>query len=114
VLSESTDGKNGVAMIKAGKPAIFDVQLDMIGQGYANGMAVNLDSFLADLTTHGVKDASTSGPVTSATLKAAMTSLVGKTSYASQETLPGLVIALGQERARRLNLATPDPLWGDG
>ena len=114
VLSESKDGKNGVAMIKAGKPAIFDAQLDMIGQGYANGMAVNLDSFLADLTAHGAKDASTSGPVTSTTLKAAMMGLVAKTSYTSQETLPGLVIALGKERARRLSLATPDPLWGDG
>ncbi len=114
VLSESADGNKGVAMIKAGKPAIFDVQLDMIGQGYANGIAVNLDSFMADLTDHGVQDASTSGPLTSAYLKAAMTGLVGKTSYSPQETLPGLVIALGQERARRLGLTASDPVWGDG
>jgi hypothetical protein len=114
VLSESTDGQKGVAMIKAGKPAVFDVQLEMIAQGFANGMAINLDSFMADLTDHGVEAASTPGPLTSAYLKAAMLGLVGKTSYSPQETLPALVIALGQEHARRLGLTAADPVWGNG
>jgi hypothetical protein len=114
VLSEGADGKQGVAMIKLGKPVIFDVQLDSLALGYANGMAVNLDSFMADLATHGIMDASTTGPLTSATLKAAMTSLVGKTNYAPTETLPALVIALGQERVTRLGLTATDPVLGDG
>jgi hypothetical protein len=114
VLSASTDGKQGLALIKAGKPAVFDAQLETIGQGYANRMAVKVDSLMADLTAQGVKAANPSGPLTSAYLKTALMSLVGKTSYAPAETLPGLVIALGQERARRLSLSGADPVWGDG
>jgi hypothetical protein len=113
VLSASSDGNRGLAMIKAGKPAIFDVQLELIGQGYANGTALDLDSFLADLTDHGVQAASPSGPLTSAYLKAAMTGLIGRASYSPSETLPALVIALGQERAARLGLKATDPVWGD-
>jgi hypothetical protein len=114
VLAEASSLNQGMATIKAGKAAVFDVQLEMIAQGFKNGMATKLDSLVADLSTHKVEDASTSGPLTTATLTQAMTGLVGKTSLKPEETLPGLVIALGQERARRLNLASADPVWGDG
>jgi hypothetical protein len=114
VLRASTDGKSGMAMLKAGKPAVFDVQLQLLQRGYQNAMAVTLDSFLADLTAHGVAAANPPGPLTSAYLKTAMTGLVGKTSYSPQETLPALVIALGQERAKRLGVTAIDPVWGDG
>jgi hypothetical protein len=114
VLSEPQDATPGVALIKAGKPAIFDVQLELIAQGYANGAAINVDSFLADLSAHGVQAPSPSGPLTSSYLAAAMIGLPGKTSYSPSETLPALIIALGQERAARLGLKTPDPVWADG
>ncbi len=114
VVGAATDGKQGVALMKAGKPAIFDVQLELIGQGYANSTAIDLDSFLADLTDHGVRAASPSGPLTSAYLKTALTGLVGRASYSPTETLPALIIALGQERATRLGLKAADPVWGDG
>jgi hypothetical protein len=114
VLSASADGNQGLALIKAGKPVVFDAQLETIGQGYTQGMAVNVDSLMADLSAHGVMAANPSGPLTSTYLKTAMLSLAGKTSYSPAETLPALVIALGQERAKRLSLTGADPVWGDG
>ncbi len=114
VLNEASDRDKGLAMIKAGKPAVFDVQLANMGQGFANGVLINVDSLMKDLSAHGVQALSPAGPVTAAYLKSGLAYLTSKTSYTPDETLPALIIALGQERARLSGQKNPDPVWGDG
>jgi hypothetical protein len=98
--------------ITAGQPVLIEPQLAELARAYAEGSFVGLDAFITALNDKGARIETTGTPLTRAFLTELFAGIASKASVSRAETLPALVVALGQERAR-LTRRGSDPVWGD-
>jgi hypothetical protein len=108
-----TDAQAISAKRQSGALFAIDAEVAAIADGLERGALVGLDAFVADLAAKGLQTKDPAAPLTRGALTAALAPLAAKENLSRTELLPALVIALGQERARRSAAPHPDPVWGD-
>ena len=120
----SDDADGALARIDGGLPFVTSRVVERMAAAYAEGRLVDAEGFAEGLTEQGVGltfpfNASDTG--LDATLLGTLLysfTVAGETTpdmpLDAGQVLPSLVRELGQERARRMNLGTGDPAWGDG
>jgi hypothetical protein len=111
VFGISTDAPAITAARARGEIFAIDTTVQVVAAAMARGTLVGLDSFVDDLAALGVTTAD-AVPLTRASFRAALEPLAGKITIGRNELLLSLVLALGQERARR-GAGITDAVWGD-
>lgn len=111
---QASDESTYRQMIERGEPLVFDFQIDVLSQAFSNGLMIVVDSFIQDLADHGYTAADPEGDLSSEYLYTKLESLPDLQALHDEDPALALVLALGQERARRDGRGEADPIWGDG
>jgi len=101
----------------SGIPYFLDFQADLIASGYYEGTLITIESFFDTILNFGMTHSENIGPISYAKVTSYLDdTLSNRDELLPTEVLPALVMALGQERARRYNTRNSrnySSVWGD-
>jgi len=99
--------------IADGTPFIASFQLELIADGFEHGLMIDLESFVDEINAKGFRTTDGSGEVTLGYLTDRLAYIVEVDDPAEDDRRVALALALGRDRAARLGVNNPDPVWGD-
>ncbi len=97
-----------------GRRCCLGPQLAEIADAFNDGGSITLDSFIAAANARGARQRDTHKPLTRDYLSRKFAANTSKTQYQAGQVILALILALSQERAKRMAPKNVDPLWGDG